>query len=213
MSQFLINVGLKVDNYIEKFQVADGENIEFSRGGDLGFYAIASGNLAIILRKGDAGRIIRICGEGDLAGFGVWILPEFKGAYFMTSLGGSEVHFVRHSKYLELRKKVPEINDLVNEILCKIIMMKDERIYGLENHTVVKRVALLLLNLCKRFGTDIKEGRLIDIYFSRETLAGLSGTTTESFARAITDLEERKLIVRIKRKIVVKSESKLEKVK
>ena len=58
--------------------------------------------------------------------------------------------------------------------------------------TVKQRLAETLLRLDTKFGTN--EDGVIDIHLSREDIANIIGTATESAIRLLSDLKKKKII-------------------
>lgn len=208
------NLELKESNYLERINTSSSELLHFTRLGKLGFYSIARGYFSVELKEEDGSySIIRLCGVGDLVGYGVWLWAERSKDYFLRSLQDGEVHFVAHDSFENLREAIPKVNNYIMDSLCQIIAIKDERISALEKHSVKQRISSLLLNLVKSFGVPTPEGRLIALQVEREKLAKLAATSTETFARVLTELEEKKIIIRKRRQILIKNERFLAKFK
>lgn len=55
----------------------------------------------------------------------------------------------------------------------------------------------LLLWLSKKFGSEVEQGRLIDMHLTHEDLANLLGSTRVTVTRALGDLEQQGLINRL----------------
>ncbi len=182
----------------------EGSSVNFEYEGKEGFYCIQSGHFQINLGVTGSDGILRISGPGDLIGF------ETKNVVFATALVNAKVCLIEREGFQKLQSEVPEISNGIIQALIRIILAKNQRIVGLENHSVKSRVAATLLQLARQFGHSSDLGILIDVKFDRTALAKLSGTVVESLARTLTDLEEEKVIQRDGRRLRVLNLKKLE---
>lgn len=207
----ILKSGRDPADYLDILKVEEGEVFYFRRAGRVGFYSVAKGHHAVELVNGIRNSVIRICGQGDIVGFGNWFTHQYGERTQIRSLEEGKLHFISKSSYDELAFELPELSHLIVESLCKIVSLKDERIAALENHTVKARVSALLLSLSKKFGVETPQGRLIDLKIDRQTLASLAATSVETFARSLTELEAENCVERRRRKILIKSEMRLAK--
>lgn len=78
---------------------------------------------------------------------------------------------------------------------------------ALAYHSLRKRVADALLTLKKKYDQDKSE--LFSIAISREDLANIAGTATESLIRTLSDFKSEKMIEIKEGKITILEEKKL----
>jgi CRP/FNR family transcriptional regulator, cyclic AMP receptor protein len=78
------------------------------------------------------------------------------------------------------------------KMMANNVAEKEEHLIGLAYNSLRKKVAEALLKLQHKFGSDAREGFKMD--FSRENLATIAGTATESLIRTLGDFREEKLI-------------------
>ena len=176
-----------------------------------GFYCVRDGYLSVGANLSDGPNTVRICGPGDLIGYGTWD-ASLNGAHTLKAIKEGSVCFFEKNDFLRLQSRSPNIAIRINQMLCKIIAQKDARISSLQNHSVRNRVASLLMSLNKKFGVRSEYGSKIDIPIDRGTMAQLAGTVVETLSRVLSDFEEDKLIFRKGRGIYILSESKLKQV-
>ena len=185
-------------NEVEKFrhfyQFHKNDSLPTQKEKKHGFYCIQLGHVRECLPRDSRDKILRICGPGDLVGFG-------STQYAVEALEPVSACFFPFQDFQVLQKKIPGITTNLVEMLCKIIQIKDRRISSLENHSVKNRVASVLVSLASKFGEPSKLGTHIAAYVDRHTMAKLAGTSPETLARVITDLQEDGLISREKRAI------------
>lgn len=194
-----------IDTIRELQAVAADQMISFNHNDLRGFYCIQSGHLKLGRENVQKSGVVRICGPGDLVGYETSTsLPSAQ------MIEDGKICFIKMEEFLKIQNAEPEVAASIVQALVKIIKIKDERIVGLENHSVKNRVASTLLSLVKKFGLQTKNGLLIDAKIDRKTLAQLAGTVTESLARALTELEDDKIISRQGRSIFVLCKEKLQ---
>ncbi|WP_413287494.1 Crp/Fnr family transcriptional regulator [Bdellovibrio sp. HCB337] len=186
-------------SYAEELPFRDTDGI-FS------FYVLMSGHAKLIYQKHDFFPV-RICGPGDILGYGEW---NSKYSHRAESLDDVRAWCIPRIPFQKLLHTSPNLQECIIKVLCDVISIKDERISALENHSVSNRVASVLLSFSQKFGKETEEGLYIDLKIDRETMAKLAGTVTESLSRQLSELEEEKIILRKGRSILIKNRHKLE---
>ena len=104
----------------------------------------------------------------------------------------------------------------LTKVVVDQISHKTRRMYRQLKNTVgttraEKKLAAKLWKLCRDYGTEAKDGVLIDIDITSTSLANLIGIRRETVSRALGILQDEGLIVYQKRKIVVLSPEELSK--
>ena len=197
---------LMIDAIRELKIVEAGQRIDPTADGSENFFCIYKGHVKVELGSGSNQKSIRICGPGDLVGL------QMTEAYKIRSLDQVIICMIDAYAFRELQTKVPEISIGLVENLLKTISVEDERLRGLENHSVKNRIATTLLLIARKFGKTDQQGTMIDIAIDRKTLAQLSGTVTESLARILTELEDDQIIRRHGRKLQIINTTKLQEI-
>jgi CRP-like cAMP-binding protein len=93
------------------------------------------------------------------------------------------------------------------QLLAGNIAEKENQLLGLAYNSLRKRVADALLLLRDKFGNGNSP---FSIHISREDLANIAGTATESLIRTLSDFKSEKLIDIRDGNIVLLNEKKLE---
>jgi CRP-like cAMP-binding protein len=189
--------------------------VMFSHAADLPFVTATGEHIFYIITKGHAKlsyekherHPVRICGPGDVLGYGEWYSKSTHKAECLDPISGWK--FLREP-FQQLLHVTPNLQECMIQVLCQILTIKDERISALENHSVSNRVASVLLSLSEKFGKETHEGLYIDVKVDRDTIAKLAGTVTESLSRQLSELEEEDIIYRNGRAILIKDRRKLE---
>jgi CRP/FNR family cyclic AMP-dependent transcriptional regulator len=108
----------------------------------------------------------------------------------------------------ELINKNPEIAKKFIQLLAKNISEKENHLLGLAYNSLRKKVADAILALQKKYKKNNEEAFTIDI--SRESLATIAGTATESLIRTLTDFRNEKMVEIKNGNITVTNQQKLE---
>ena len=93
-------------------------------------------------------------------------------------------------------------------LLANNVTVKEEQLLGLAYNSLRKKVAEALMLLQKKYRQNTQEEFSIDI--SREGLATIAGTATESLIRTLSDFRAEKLIDIKEGSIVIVNQKKLE---
>ena len=126
---------------------------------------------------------------GSLSALGDDVYPETAEAQTQTcvlSIGAEEFR-----KILESR---PGVAIKVLEIVSARLRLAHERLMQLNTLPVEARLASILVVLSGKFGKRRDVGLLIEVPLTREDLAAMTGTTTESASRALSQFQKDGLI-------------------
>ncbi len=98
------------------------------------------------------------------------------------------------SDFRRILEKYPKVALKVLEITATRLREAQERVQQLSALTVEGRVASVLLLLGRKFGKRSDVGLLIESPLTRDDLAAMTGTTTESASRVMSQLQKDGLI-------------------
>ncbi|MBK9282951.1 MAG: response regulator [Sphingobacteriaceae bacterium] len=129
--------------------------------------------------------------EGDFFGY-LALLEDDKYTDSAEALEESEIAAVPKEDFFALVYKSPEVSRKFISILTNNIIDREDQLVKLAYNSVRKRVAEALLILYNKYKKDKEEKFSINI--SREDLANLVGTATETVIRTLSDFKEEKLI-------------------
>ena len=101
----------------------------------------------------------------------------------------------------------PEVAKKFIQLLAKNITEKEDQLLGLAYNSLRKKVAEALMLLQKKYKTEGANN--FEISISRESLATIAGTATESLIRTLSDFKNEQLIDIKAGNIVILNESKL----
>jgi len=173
-----------------------------------GIYCV-HGGIAKVTKLGPRGKdqIIKFMQPGDLAGYRAMVSNEPMAGSLVAH---TEVRacFIPKEIFLSTLRENPAFSlDLLKES-CHEWGEWGKIVTHLAQKSVKERLAELLLLLESTFGTD-EEGA-IDIQLTREELANMVGTATESLIRLLSDLKKDNLVITKGKKITITDASGLQ---
>ena len=119
----------------------------------------------------------------------------------------TELAMIPKRDFEDLINSNPEIARKFISMLAKNIVEKEKHLLGIAYNTLRKKVAEALVNLQKKYHVNKKEPFLIDI--SRDDLATIAGTASESLIRTLSDFKSENLIDIKSGKVIISDEKKL----
>ena len=119
----------------------------------------------------------------------------------------TEVAIIPKKDFEDLINSNPAIARKFISLLAKNIVDKEQQLLGIAYNTLRKKVAEALVSLQKKYHINKKEPFLIDI--SRDDLATIAGTASESLIRTLSDFKSEKLIDIKSGKVIIADEKKL----
>lgn len=179
----------------------------------LGVFCINSGKIKVYKTGVDGkDQIITINKPGDLIGYRAMISSEM---YPVTAeaLEDTKVCFIPKSDFLSILHESPEFSSRLLQEVCKELGIMANSITSIAQKSVRERLAvtLLLLNDTYRVESD-DDNSPVEINLTREDLANIVGTATETVIRLLHDFKEENLIETKGRKIRVLEKQKLVKI-
>ncbi|HEY6064388.1 MAG TPA: response regulator [Chitinophagaceae bacterium] len=120
----------------------------------------------------------------------------------------TELAVIPKEDFDELINKNPEIAKKFIQLLAKNISEKEDHLLGLAYNSLRKKVADALLVLQQKYQKSKEEKFAIEI--SRESLATIAGTATESLIRTLSDFRNEKMVDIKNGSITITNQQKLE---
>jgi len=148
--------------------------------------------------------------EGDFFGY-LALLEDGKYTDCAETLEDSEISTVPKDDFFSLVYRSPEVSRKFISILSNNIIDREEQLVKLAYNSVRKRVAEALMTLYNKYKKETEEK--FSIAISREDLANLVGTATETVIRTLSDFKDEKLIEVSGGTITVINPDKLSKMK
>ncbi len=129
--------------------------------------------------------------EGDFFGY-LALMEDSKYTDSAEALDESEICFIPKEDFFELIFRNAEVSKRFMKMLSGNLSEKEEQLVKLAYNSVRKRVAEALVTLHNRYKKEEEKNFIMSI--SREDLANLAGTATESTIRTLSDFKDEKLI-------------------
>jgi len=165
------------------------------------FFLVATGKIKAV-KTSSAGKdfIIAFFGPGEIFGE----VAVFENRAYPASaqaVEDSTVLGIRRDDLLKFLSRRPEVALRIVSVLSGRLRMASNRLRDLAGERVEQRIARVLLMLSSRLGSQLP--------FTRQDIADMAGTTTESAIRFLSSLNTRKITRSVRGRIVILDELKL----
>ena len=200
---------LSADRRIKNFKKKE---IIFSEGNlPVYLYFLAKGKVKSY-RAHEYGKelITTLFKEGEFFGYTA-LLEGHEYSETAEALEESEIYLIPKEDFFSLMYNNMSVMKTFVKMLSDNILEKEKQLVNLAYSTVRKRVAEALLLLQQRY--DTSKDKNFSISISREDLANIVGTATESLIRTLSDFKEEKLVEIKGSNITIVTLEKLKKLK
>jgi|SRR5665647_229503 len=153
------------------------------------------------------GLVVGLYNEGDFLGH-IALLENTNYKETAEALEETELAVIPREDFEVLINNSHEVSRKFIQLLASNISEKENQLLGLAYNSLRKKVADALIAIYKKYNATQNEGFTIDI--SRENLATIAGTATESLIRTLGDFKNEKLIEINDGSITILNEKKLE---
>jgi CRP/FNR family transcriptional regulator, cyclic AMP receptor protein len=171
-------------------------------------YYIQKGKVRTFKTHEDGKQLVMdLYNEGDFLGY-VPLLEESPYREMAEAMEETDLTLIPKREFEELLHKNPSVQKKLIKMLAKNISDNEKHLLGIAYNTLRKKVANALTSLERKYHTNKNEHFYIDL--SRDDLAALAGTATESFIRTLTEFKNEKLIDIKDNKIEILNGKKLE---
>ncbi len=189
-------------NFYRKKQVIFSEGNRPSR-----LYYIQKGKVKTFKTNEDGKElVVGLYNEGDFVGYTA-LLEGTSYKETAEALGDCELALIPKEDFENLLNSNMDIAKQFIKLLAKNITEKEEQLLGIAYNSLRKKVAEALVALRNKFKSG-EENFSIDM--SRENLATLAGTATESLIRTLSDFKTEKIIDIKAGCVTILNEKKLE---
>lgn len=180
----------------------EGENVN-------GIYCIKDGICKLTkLSANGKDHIVKLVSKGELLGHRSMISDEPVNLS-AVALEDMEVCFIPKTEVMGFFDKNNQFSMNVMRSICGDLKDADDHMVNLAQKTVKERLAETLLYLSDTFGKN--EDNSLKVQLSRDELASMIGTATESCIRLLSDFKKLDLIELNGKKIILKDINKLKK--
>jgi CRP-like cAMP-binding protein len=171
-------------------------------------YYVVKGKVKTFKRNEDGKELVtELYSPGDFLGY----VALLEGAVYKDSaeaLEKSELSVIPKEDFEELINNNKEVAQKFIKLLAKNVSSKEHQLLGLAYNSLRKKVAEAILLLRRKYQKDDDDKFTIDI--SRESLATIAGTATESLIRTLSDFRSEKMIDIKEGNIIILNQKKLE---
>jgi CRP-like cAMP-binding protein len=199
---------IKMANCKTSYTIKKGESIFEEGEMTNGIYCIKDGVCKLSkLSSNGKDQIVKLVKPGELLGQRSMISEE-PANLSAVALEDMEVCFIPKTEIMQFFTQNNNFSMNVMKTICGDLKDADQNMVTMAQKSVKERLAETLLYLEDTFGTDI-DGSL-RLQLSREELAGMIGTATESCIRLLSELNKNGLIELVGKKIKIIDKSKLQ---
>jgi CRP-like cAMP-binding protein len=198
-------------NYEKDFRHYKRGDILYQEGNRIsGFYCINSGIIKVF-KTGFDGKeqIIRFAKKGDIIAYRS-VLSNELACTSAKVIEDCQVCFIPSEILVSFIKTNPAYALELVKLACHELGEANSFITDIAQKTVRERLAEIILLLVNDFGLD--EQKYLNISLTREELANIVGTATESVIRLLSEFKSDKLVELNGRKIKVLNTKALEKI-
>jgi CRP/FNR family cyclic AMP-dependent transcriptional regulator len=144
-------------------------------------------------KMNDAGKelTVGLFNEGDFFGYNA-LLEETVYKESAETIEETEIAIIPKEDFENLLQSNREVTNKFIKLLAKNVTEKENQLLGLAYNSLRKRVADALLTLQEKYQPEQKEN--FSIHISREDLANIAGTATESLIRTLSDFKSENLV-------------------
>jgi CRP-like cAMP-binding protein len=172
-----------------------------------GVYCVTTGVCKLSkLSANGKDQIIKLVKAGELLGQRT-LISEEPANLSAVAIEDMEVCFIPKTEVLQMFDQNNQFSRNLMKSICGDLKETSDHLVSISQKTVKERLAETLIYLEENFGKNT-DGSL-RIQLSRDELAGMIGTATESCIRLLSDFNKNGLIELIGKKIVIKDIGKL----
>ncbi len=147
-------------------------------------------------------QITRLAKKGEFLGYDS-LLGEETYSNSATIVEDAKICFVPKETFLKILVEDNVFHRRLTKALCNDIGIMEGKLTDATQKSIRERLAFTLLKLGETYGVDGGEGQKIDIILTREEIAGLVGTATETVIRLLSEFKKDELIEFDGKKIIV----------
>jgi len=174
----------------------------------LGVYCINKGKVKLA-HAGQDGKeqIVKLAKEGDVLGYRSMLSSERYNASAIA-LEDTQICFISKEVFFSLLRKNPTLSLEIIRMLALELRLTENRLTDIAQKPVRERMAEALLFLKETYGFE-KDNATISVVLSREDIANLVGTATETAIRLLSEFKHDKIVVFVGKKIKILDMDKL----
>lgn len=171
-----------------------GQTLFYEGTRPLGLFCINEGTVKVYRTTSNGKeQIMRLAKAGDFLGYRA-LLAEEQYAASATILEDAKVCFIPRDSFFQLLSRDSDLHRKLMKQVCHELGVMEEKVSDLSQKSVRERLAHTLLILKDTYGVDGAGNTKIDIALSREDLASIVGTATETVIRLLSEFKSDRFI-------------------
>ena len=174
-----------------------------------GIYCISSGICKLVKSVEGKIRILKFIKQGDLLGLRS-LMSNDSAKLSAIAMNRTKVCFIPKEEIINLTHQNYNFSDKITDAMCQDLLKSNDKVVELSTKNIENRLAAFLLEFEEDFGLD-KNG-FIKFKLSREELAGIVGTATESLIRKLSVFKNKNLLIMKEKKIKLINKKKLKEI-
>jgi len=160
----------------------------------LGVFCVSSGVVKVFKTASNGKeQIVRLAQKGEFLGYTA-LLGEEIYSNTATIVEDAKICFVPKETFLKILVEDTRFHRRITKALCQDLGVMEEKLTDATQKTIRERLAFTLLKLSDNYGVEGSGNHHIDIALTREELAGLVGTATETVIRLLSEFKKDELI-------------------
>lgn len=202
----------RINRLFHDHEVRAGQTIYFEGDEAESLCLVALGKVKLVRNPGTGREVLLdILRGGDyfgnLATFGLQLYTE-------TAVAQTDCCILKISAddFATILSSYPDVTRKVLEAVGKRLQESQEIVKQLSVFTVEQRIAAALLRLASKLGEGVESGVLIQLPFSRQDLAAMTGTTPETVSRVMSRFGEAGLVRSGRKWVTLQNKNELEQV-
>lgn len=198
----------EVDAHKHGISYKKGEPIFHEGNNPQGIFCINQGKVKLTV-TGEQGKeqIIRLAASGDVLGYRSLLSNDHYNAT-ATALDDTEICFISKETFFKLLDNNQNLSRNFLSLLSTELKDVHQRMTDLSQKPVRERIAESLLLIREIYGVE-SDGQTLNVSLSREDIANLAGTATETTIRTLSDFNSIGIIELVKKKIKILNQKTL----
>jgi len=169
----------------------------------LGVFCVSNG-IVKVFKTASNGKeqIIRLAQKGDFLGY-TSLLGEDSYSNSAMIVEDAKICFIPKETFLNILAEDNNFHKRLTKSVCQSLGIMENQLTDATQKTIRERLAFTLIKLSDSYGVDGGDNRKIDLVLTREEIAGLVGTATETVIRLLSEFKKDELIKFEGKKIIV----------
>ena len=180
-----------------------GQMLYYEGAKPLGVFCVNSGVIKVFKTASNGKeQIIHLEKKGGLLGYTA-LLGEENYTNSAMVIEDAKICFIPKEPFLKTLISSGPFFKRLTKALSHEIGVMEEKLVDASQKSIRERLAYLLLQLANSYGLDGEDQQQINLVLSREEIASLIGTATESVIRLLSEFKKDKLIELKGKKIII----------